>query len=288
MWVATSPKTNSKMLSLAYENRHALFERFNTPFGRPLLSMAATAWKTVLGRKLYLVWYRNGMWIHRDPDGYMVERHIMLFPISRFGALTSDAYLYTYRPKDGDVVIDCGAGTGWEALLYSRLVGQSGLVVAIEAHPITFKCLAEVCRRNSLTSVIPLQCAVADKKGVAIITDLKEHQTNTIVAGGDQSNGMEVTVRTIDDIVAETGRRVDFIGINIEGAELAALEGATETLKTTQHVAVSCNDFMARDWGDVMRTKSRVRQLLQDAGFRLSTRPEHPNPAIRDFLYGDR
>jgi FkbM family methyltransferase len=184
------------------------------------------------------------------------------------------------------VVLDCGAYTGWKTLFFSELVGPTGRVVAIEAHPASFACLTEMCRRNHLTNVTPLKCAVSDAAGTAQITDTTRSQANTIVAG---DVGIAVPTRTLDDIIKELGiMRVALIKMNIEGAEAAAFRGATEKLRITQHVAVFCHDFFVDEGGPAMRTKAEVRRLLEAAGFKITTRPDDPRLWIKDFLYADR
>jgi FkbM family methyltransferase len=248
----------------------------------------ATVHKSLHYRRPCFVWYQNGHWVHKHPDGYLVERQIMLRPISAFHAMNADYYLHTYRPRPGDTVIDGGASTGWETLLFSNLVGTAGRVIALEPHPASYACLLDMCHRNGLRNVVPIQCAVSDSTGTARLTDLDHHQANTIVA--TRGEGLVVEARTIDDIVKDQQiQQVNLLKLNIEGAELVALRGAAETLRLTQHVVVSCNDFMATEgWGDVMRTKAEVRRLLERAGFVITEREDDPRPWLREYLYGDR
>lgn len=267
-------------------SRHQVFRMLDRPLGRSILALCGSLYRTASFRRPAFVWYRNGQWIHKEPAGYLVERQIMLHPIRDFHAMNTDIFLHAYRIHPGDVVLDCGAYTGWETLFFSELVGPAGRVIAIEAHPVSFACLTEMCRRNHLTNVTPVQCAVSDTAGTAQITDTTRCQANTIVAG---DSGIEVPTRRLDDVVSELGiKRVALIKMNIEGAEAPAFRGAAETLRVTQHVAVSCHDFFADIGGPAMRTKAEVRTLLETAGFKITTRPDDPRPWIRDFLYADR
>ena len=272
---------------MLYDKRRRIYEALNHSLTRPLLTVAATIMKSVICREPCFVWYKEGQWIHRHPDGYLVERQIMLRPIAHFHAMNTDYFLHSYRLRPGDVAIDIGACTGWETLLFSELVGPLGRVVAIEAHPVTYKCLTEMSRRNQLANVVLLQCAVGDEAGTATITDFDyQQQSNTIVGG---TGVIPVNVSTIDGIVSEQGlKRIDLIKLNIEGSELNALCGAKETLSITQHLAVSCHDFAAHEFGENMRTKAKVRSLLEKAGFRITDRPDDPSAVIRDVLYADR
>lgn len=82
---------------------------------------------------------------------------------------------------------------------------------------------------------------------------------------------------------------VDYQKMNIEGAELPALEGMGLTLGITRHVCISCHDYMADAGGDhATRTKDGVRRILEERGFTISARPNDPRPWVRDYLYGTR
>jgi len=271
---------------MLHDKRRSIYNALNHPLTRPLLAVAATITKSVKSSQPCFVWYKGGQWIHRHPDGYLVERQVMLRSIAEFHATNTDYFLHSYRLRPGDIAIDGGACTGWETLLFSGLVGPSGRVVAIEAHPMTYRCLTEMCRRNQLSNVVPLQCAVADEAGTVAITDFDDQEVNTIAGG---SGVIPVKVRTIDDVVSELGiERVDLIKLNIEGSELNALRGAQGTLPIAQHLAVACHDFLADEFGENMRTKAKVRSLLEEAGFRITERPDDPRPWVRDFVYADR
>ena len=64
-------------------------------------------------------------------------------------------YLACYTPGKGDVIIDCGAHIGNCALLFSRLVGKEGLVVAAEPLEKAFHILQERVHRLGLRTSWP-------------------------------------------------------------------------------------------------------------------------------------
>ena len=75
----------------------------------------------------------------------------ILWTESDFG-FDGELFLSTvFRP--GDTVIDVGANIGVLSLLTSRLLGLSGRVLAIEAHPRTYLALLNNLKRNSATKV---------------------------------------------------------------------------------------------------------------------------------------
>ncbi len=84
-----------------------------------------------------------------------------------------------------------------------------------------------------------LTCGVSDKKETLYFNE--EKSFSTIYGKGTQS----VEVDTIDNIVKE---RVDFIKLDIEGAEQNAIDGAAETIKKYKPILAICVYHKAEDW----------------------------------------
>ena len=58
-------------------------------------------------------------------------------------------FLWGYKPRNGDVVMDIGAGVGEEVLMFSREVGELGKVICVQGHPRTYSCLEKLIKYNS-------------------------------------------------------------------------------------------------------------------------------------------
>lgn len=190
-----------------------------------------------------------------------------------------------YRPLLGDVVLDIGAGRGEDTCVFSEAVGPSGMVVAIEAHPQTFVILDNSVHLNQLPNVHLEHCAVSDHAGTCFITEESEELWQCASLQRIGGAGTPVPAKRIDDLPQLAGvRQVAFLKMNIEGAEVDALQGASETLGKTWSVCVCCHDFL----GEQTRTKSAVQKLLAGHGFHLSYAPPGSPPYERDFVYGTR
>ena len=80
--------------------------------------------------------------------------------------------------------------------------------------------------------------------------------------------------------------RVDFLKMNIEGAERFALSGMGEMLRKTKNVCIACHDFLADEGGpDELRTKADVIAFLKQNGFVVSLR-ESEGDFLRNYVYG--
>jgi len=217
--------------------------------------------------------YSDGRWIHFHPDATLVDRKIHFATISEFNQRIRDYWCYGYTPKAGDVVVDVGAGSGHEAMLFSQMVGERGRVIAIEAHPFTYSCLRETVRLNGLKNVTTIWCAAADRSGMAQISDNQNDLQNTIVSG---TGSVQVPMRALEEIcTVEQISRISLLKMNIEGAEQFALPGLRSMASSTEHLAIACHDFLA-EWGkgDEFRTREKVSHWLAQEGFAIATRTD--------------
>jgi len=140
--------------------------------------------------------------------------------------------------KPGMVVIDAGANVGYYTLLACKKVGEQGQVHAFEPIPenyvqlarhITENEFADRCSINNLAlwnrkENLRFQIAASTAENCGTYTAAKPT--------GEVVRTLKCTATTIDDYVQEKVLpRVDFLKMDIEGAELMALEGAQKTLR---------------------------------------------------------
>lgn len=149
--------------------------------------------------------------------------------------------------KPGMVVLDIGAHVGYYTRLFSQLVGENGKVIAFEPHPRTF----EVLHKNtaSLKNVTLVQSAVAEEESTAELydylmmsasgslhydeklLDIQKANVGTSDVAPRIANEFPVekfSVRTVplDSFLAEMDiHKIDFVKMDIEGAEMGALRG---------------------------------------------------------------
>jgi FkbM family methyltransferase len=147
-------------------------------------------------------------------------------------------YLKCNFPGKGDVIFDCGAHVGNCTILFSRLVGNAGLVISLEPFEEAFSFLDERLQRLKLDNVIAINKGLWNQSvqmPVKVITNTLSNKIDPEKASGFSEGDSTISLTTIDRVVEELKlTRVDMIKMDIEGAEIEALQGCTHTLETLQ------------------------------------------------------
>jgi FkbM family methyltransferase len=139
-----------------------------------------------------------------------------------------------FAPKKGDIVIDIGAHIGRYTITSSKQVGNTGKVVAIEADPDNFEILKRNIALNKLTNVLPLNYAVfSTRTRMKLFEQSASAKYNSLMLAraAKTKNYIEVNADTLDSILNQNGiDNVNWIKIDVEGAEFEVLKGSTKTL----------------------------------------------------------
>lgn len=147
--------------------------------------------------------------------------------------------------RPGDVCVDVGANYGLYTHELSRLVGDAGLVHAVEPLPDAYRVLAALVSLRALGNVRTHQVALGEHQESSVLSvpwrhGLPVHGRAFLRSGarGEGANDefrssrdVEVAVRSLDGLVMGGSlRRVDFVKADVEGAELAILRGGAALL----------------------------------------------------------
>jgi len=180
-------------------------------------------------------------------------------------------YEKKYKFKEGDIVVDAGTHIGVFTVKSSRAVGSEGKVIAIEPEPNNLSFLQRNIEANGLKNVVVVPRGLWGQKGrlkLYLSECLARHSFWAQWAGSDES--MEIEVDTLDDILRELGiKRVDFIKMNIEGAEVEALKGMEETLNNDVKLAIAAHHSV-----NGKPTYETIQWQLKQKGFEIYTTKE--------------
>ena len=136
--------------------------------------------------------------------------------------LVAERGLIARLVRRGDRVCDVGANIGYYTLLFERLVGPEGKVVAIEPEPDNLAQLRRLVEVNGFTNVEILPVAAGEAPGEVLL----ERGLNGLVRL-EGNYDLRVPVIAID---ALADRACDVVKIDIEGFEGQALAGMRETI----------------------------------------------------------
>ena len=152
---------------------------------------------------------------------------------------------YWFKPRSGQTVVDIGAHIGKYTLKASTIVGAAGKVVSIEAHPETYIMLTENVRLNEATNVRTVNCAVWNETRSDLRLFIAQNSGCHSLKFDGGRGGLKVKARTIDDILDEQKvTLVDWMKIDVEGAEVEALEGARKIVaKSRPNILVEVRPF---------------------------------------------
>lgn len=143
--------------------------------------------------------------------------------------------------RKGMVFVDIGANIGEITMVAAKRVGSDGLVLSFEPVDRNLSELTKNIHRNALSNVRIVASGLSDREGATQIyqscgqgkNDEEHLGLNSIYAGsGDGIPIQSIPLTTLDIFLRENPQeRVDFIKIDIEGAELPCLKGAEQTIR---------------------------------------------------------
>lgn len=133
--------------------------------------------------------------------------------------------------KRGWTVLDLGAGDGYFTVLFSKLVGPEGKVVAFEPDDTNIENLKSNVARNGCANVVIVPKAVSERTGKVPFFSAYTKGTGSLYyessGGGEWVNVDSVS---LDDYFRNYAGRINFFKMDIEGGEAGAFNGMKNIL----------------------------------------------------------
>jgi FkbM family methyltransferase len=188
-----------------------------------------------------------------------------------------DQQIYRFKAKsETPYIIDGGANIGLSALYFKRLYPQSR-IVAFEPDEVIFPVLERNLQTFGHTDVRLLRRALWSKE--TELNFMSEGADGGRVAQANDRENQTVQAVRLRDYLDEP---VDFLKLDIEGAETEVLEDCAECLRNVEHLFVEYHSFARQP-----QTLHRVTGILAAAGFRLHIQiaTSSPQPFISREVY---
>jgi FkbM family methyltransferase len=196
------------------------------PDRRPLMESANLRLKRC--KHGAMMFYANDEYIGRSLDlyGEFSQGEMELF----------NGYL---RP--GMTVIDVGANIGVHTVYFANAVGPSGHVIAFEPQHVLYQMLCGNVALNGHYNVVALNAGLGAQPGTILVPRVDYARPGNFggLSLGKWEKGDEVPLRTLDSYGLEA---CHLIKIDVEGMELAVLEGASSVLDEHQPLLYVEND----------------------------------------------
>jgi FkbM family methyltransferase len=168
----------------------------------------------------------------------------------------------------GMTFIDIGANVGLLTLAGARAVGPSGKVLAFEPVPLSFDLLSRALAINGLIHRVEAKrqaVGARRERCKFFVRNVLGHSSlfRSDALSSAVTMEIEVDVSPLDELV-QPRTRVDLVKIDVEGAELAVLEGMTRVIADNPELAIiaefgpshlKANDIAPETWFSAFRER---------------------------------
>jgi len=175
------------------------------------------------------------------------------------------------------IILDCGANIGLSVLFFKRLYPNSN-IICFEPDPGIFEILKSNCHSQNISDITFIN------KGL-----WKEETSLHFVSDGadggkiaKEGNGVEIKTVCLSDYINEP---IDFLKIDIEGAETLVLEECAHKLHLIENLFVEYHSFLNKP-----QELDKLLNILISAGFRYHIHQEgrfSKQPFIKRRLMGN-
>jgi FkbM family methyltransferase len=186
--------------------------------------------------------------------------HDFLFVLANANQNHEPLVQKVFQPKPSEVVIDVGAHIGLYTLRAAREVGANGRVIAVEPDPQSFLILKDNIALNHLDNVIAINAALSDSSGQKPFYAATDPSLSGFQLQPEARIRSVKTVRTmtLDELLLSLSiNQVDWMKIDVEGAELKVLEGGRRFLENVKNLKII-----------VESSDSQAMEYLKNLGFR--------------------
>ncbi|MEK6280873.1 MAG: FkbM family methyltransferase [Acidobacteriota bacterium] len=219
----------------------------------------------------FLDWYGGGRGIPWEINGvtYRIDPHQR----HRLGQ-NYDAQVATFlikHVKQGSLCFDVGANVGVYVLQFAHWSGPTGQVVAFEPNPSASIILEKHVQMNGLGERVRIvTSAVGETSGRQTLYAAEAEGMSRLGAPNQALEGkvteITVPVVTLDEYCSYERLQPDWLFIDIEGFEIAALSGATELIQSRRGELGIVVEMHPNVWNSANTTRARAEILLADLG----------------------
>ncbi|MGD1026987.1 MAG: FkbM family methyltransferase [Candidatus Binatus soli] len=222
---------------------------------------------------------RNGQISVDDPELFLRLKHgdVWFESSPGLGELWPYIEVYSGREYDSerirfepqDVILDLGANIGIFAIRYGKEF-PTVPIHCFEPNPRVYKRLVRNLEANGLINAVAVNAAAAECAGMRPFFIGRSTVAGSLIEGGALPPAFYIEVIDLDTYCkAHSITSIGLLKIDVEGAEVAVLEGAQCALKSAKYVIVECHS---------PALESSVRTVMAGYNFEATVK--------REFMYG--
>lgn len=179
---------------------------------------------------------------------------------------TFQIHLLRHFIRKGDHVLDIGANVGYYAEKMSELVGEKGKVHCFEPDSLNFKYLSKIIHGRK--NVVLNKKAVAEEEGELLIYTSDMINVEHTTYKPEHFDFTYTVEKTSIDNYVQQKFPVSFIKMDIQGAELKALEGMKQTLLENENIVLmtEVSPYCLKNCGN---TSAEMISYIRSLGFNI-------------------
>lgn len=197
-----------------------------------------------------------------------LDRILALYFLKYKGLEDSESTFFKKSIKKDWTIVDIGANLGYYSLLAARLTGPTGRVFAFEPDQENFRLLKENIQANQYKNIEALPLAVSNKSGDTFFYTSSENSgDHRIYDTGEDRATTKVKTIALDDFFQDD--HIDFIKMDIQGAEPLAIQGMDRILRNNPHIII-LTEFWPEGLRQCGTTPTHFLDTMKAYGFSLA------------------
>jgi len=142
--------------------------------------------------------------------------------------------------EEGMNIVDIGANIGLYSIISAKRVGINGKVFVYEPEPTNINFLKKNIDSNNLKNVFIETKAMSNSAGNTKLFITKDNKgTHSLANNRSVKDYINIETDTLDNSLKKYGSpKIDIIKMDIEGAEILAIDGMRETIKNSPNLII--------------------------------------------------
>ncbi|MES2877237.1 MAG: FkbM family methyltransferase [Pseudomonadota bacterium] len=245
-------------IDLMHENHKILFEYFDYIKNTDVASI------TIEQNSIYLTIRESGIKLLLDPyDKRFIPIEILNFKATE--AMEKEIIMKLISHCKN--VVDVGANIGWYTLNFGKLENIEK-IYSFEPIPYTFAYLKKHVEFNKISKAEIFNIGLSNEIGQKNFFWTTEETGSSSMANIRERNNIEIVkceINTLDNFLSDKNIVIDFLKIDVEGAELFVLEGAATCIE--EHKPIIFSELLRKWSAKFNYHPNDVINLLKKAGY---------------------